>query len=181
MDVGNSQTCPRSLTRHDLGREQFLSEVWAWNSNYGGRIVSQLRRLGASLDWENEFFTLDELRSAAVGKSASPFGQPMQPPVSSAMYRRPENAFVTLHERGLIHRRRRIVNWCPALNTAISDVEVEREEVNDASIWDVAYKLELSGRASVTGESTSSCLQFYCRCRCHRTRRRTRKFENLSI
>ena len=91
------------LTRHDLGREAFVGEVWEWHRQYGRRILEQLRRLGASLDWEREVFTLDPERSRAVVE-----------------------AFVRLHDAGAVYRGRRMVQWCPQLRTAISDVEVRR-------------------------------------------------------
>ncbi len=83
-------------TRHDLGRERFLEEVWRWKAKYGMVISTQLRRLGASLDWEREIFTMDPESSAAVTE-----------------------AFCSLYERGLIYRANRMVNWCPALQTVI--------------------------------------------------------------
>ena len=92
-----------TITRHDLGRETFLKQVWEWREEHGRRIVLQLQGLGASLDWEEEFFTLDEIRSKAVVE-----------------------AFVRLHEAGLVYRRERHVNWCCALQTTISDIEVDR-------------------------------------------------------
>ncbi|EPS67721.1 hypothetical protein M569_07052, partial [Genlisea aurea] len=89
------------LTRHDLGRERFVAEVWKWKNQYGGTILKQLRRLGASLDWSREAFTMDEKRSAAVTE-----------------------AFLRLHKEGLIYRDLRLVNWDCVLRTAISDIEV---------------------------------------------------------
>ena len=95
-----------SKTRHDLGREAFLDEVWKWHGEYSSSILHQLRKLGASLDWEREYFTLDETRSDAVTE-----------------------AFVRLHQDGMIYRGSRIVHWCPILQTALSDVEVEHVEI----------------------------------------------------
>ena len=92
----------RGLTRHDLGREAFVKEVWTWKEQYGSTITGQLRSLGVSVDWSRERFTMDEQLSAAVAE-----------------------AFVRLHERGLIYRDTKLVNWCPRLRTAISDIEVE--------------------------------------------------------
>jgi valyl-tRNA synthetase len=94
------------LTRHDLGREQFLSKVWEWKNEYGGRILQQLRRLGSSLDWSREVFTMDDKLSRAV-----------------------REAFVRMHDMKLIYRANRLVNWCCALKTAISDIEVDAEEL----------------------------------------------------
>ncbi len=80
--------------------------MWEWKAQYGGRIVEQIRRVGASVDWSREVFTLDAPRSRAVA-----------------------HAFVTLFERGLVQRRSRLVNWCPHLRTAISDIEVDTLQV----------------------------------------------------
>ncbi len=93
-------------SRHDLGREEFLGHVWKWCEQYSGRIDSQLKRLGASLDWDRRRFTLDDVSSSAVN-----------------------HAFVELHSRGLVFRKTRLVNWCPYLCTAISDLEMEHEEL----------------------------------------------------
>ncbi|KAL8526538.1 hypothetical protein ACS0TY_015654 [Phlomoides rotata] len=98
----------RQLTRHDLGREGFVAEVWKWKNEYGGTILRQLRRLGASLDWSRECFTMDEKRSAAVTE-----------------------AFVRLHKEGLIYRDIRLVNWDCTLRTAISDIEVDYIEIKE--------------------------------------------------
>jgi len=92
----------RNLSRHDLGREKFIEEVWKWKNEYGGGIVSQLKRLGSSLDWDREVFTMDEKLSRAVTE-----------------------AFVRCFDEGLIYRDNRLVNWCCKLNTAISDIEVD--------------------------------------------------------
>jgi len=92
----------RGLSRHALGREPFLQEVWKWKESYGGRITSQLRHLGVSTDWTREAFTMDDKLSVAV-----------------------KEAFVRLHEQGLIYRDNRLVNWCCSLRSAISDIEVD--------------------------------------------------------
>ncbi|XP_021752900.1 valine--tRNA ligase, mitochondrial 1-like [Chenopodium quinoa] len=92
----------RKLTRHDLGREEFVSQVWNWKNEYGGKILKQQRRLGASMDWSRECFTMDEKRSKAVTE-----------------------AFVRLYNEGLIYRDLRLVNWDCVLRTAISDIEVD--------------------------------------------------------
>eukprot|EP00899_Mesostigma_viride_P028366 jgi/Mesvir1/8714/Mv02646-RA.1 len=92
----------KKLTRHDLGREEFLKQVWAWKEQYGNTILSQLRRLGSSVDWDREVFTMDEKLSKAVLE-----------------------AFVRMYEQGLIYRDNRLVNWCCTLRTAISDIEVD--------------------------------------------------------
>jgi valyl-tRNA synthetase len=104
--------------RRDLGREAFVEKVWEWKAKSGGTITNQLKRLGASCDWSRERFTLDEGLSAAVRK-----------------------VFVTLHKEKLIYRDKRLVNWDPQFQTAISDLEVEAREV-DGHYWHFAYPLE---------------------------------------
>ncbi|XP_050251916.1 valine--tRNA ligase, mitochondrial 1-like isoform X2 [Quercus robur] len=98
----------RNLTRHDVGRERFVSEVWDWKNRHGGTILQQLRRLGASLDWSRECFTMDEQRSRAVTE-----------------------AFVRLYKEGLIYRDLRLVNWDCVLRTAISDIEANHIEIKE--------------------------------------------------
>ncbi|MDX1991482.1 MAG: valine--tRNA ligase [bacterium] len=93
------------LSREEIGREEFLARTWEWKEKYGGTITGQLRRMGASCDWTRERFTLDDGLSAAV-----------------------RQVFITLYEQGLIYRGPRLVNWSPGLQTAVSDLEVEREE-----------------------------------------------------
>ena len=105
-------------SRRDLGREDFVAKIWEWKAKSGGTIVNQLRRLGASCDWSRERFTLDEGLSAAVRK-----------------------VFVQLHKEKLIYRDKRLVNWDPQFQTAISDLEVEQKEV-DGHYWHFAYPLE---------------------------------------
>ena len=105
------------LTKADLGREKFLERAWDWKRTYGGRIVSQLKKLGSSCDWARERFTLDEGCNKAVNE-----------------------VFVRLYEKGLIYRGERIINWCPHCLTSISDAEVEYEEV-DSFFWHLRYPL----------------------------------------
>ncbi|HEY8617442.1 valine--tRNA ligase [Phenylobacterium sp.] len=105
-------------SRRDLGRDEFVAKVWEWKGKSGGTIVNQLRRLGASCDWSRERFTLDEGLSAAVRK-----------------------VFVQLYREKLIYRDKRLVNWDPHFQTAISDLEVEQREV-DGHFWHFAYPLE---------------------------------------
>ena len=105
-------------TRHDLGRDAFVDEVWAWKEKYGGQIINQLKRLGASCDWERERFTMDEGCSKAV-----------------------REVFVSLYEKGLIYKGSRIVNWCPVCGTALSDVEVEHEE-KPGHFWHIRYPIQ---------------------------------------
>ncbi|MBJ7317803.1 MAG: valine--tRNA ligase [Brevundimonas sp.] len=106
-----------NVGRRDMGREAFIDKVWEWKAESGGTIVRQLRRLGASCDWSRERFTLDEGLNAAVRK-----------------------VFVQLHKEGLIYRDKRLVNWDPHFQTAISDLEVEQREV-DGAYWHFAYPL----------------------------------------
>ena len=105
-------------SRRDMGRDAFVAKVWEWKAKSGGTIVNQLKRLGASCDWSRERFTLDEGLSAAVRK-----------------------VFVTLYKENLIYRDKRLVNWDPHFQTAISDLEVEQREV-DGAYWHFAYPLE---------------------------------------
>ncbi|MFE6462214.1 valine--tRNA ligase [Streptomyces cinereoruber] len=99
------QLAEEGKSRHDLGRDEFVERVWQWKDEYGGRILGQLRRLGAGLDWSRERFTMDEGLSKAVQK-----------------------IFKDLYEDGLIYRAERIINWCPRCLTAISDIEVEYQD-----------------------------------------------------
>jgi valyl-tRNA synthetase len=105
------------VTREELGRDEFLKRTWEWKRKYGGMITNQIRRLGASCDWDRERFTLDDGLSRAV-----------------------REAFVRLHEKGLIYRGPRLVNWSPNLKTAVSDLEVEYSEEN-ATLHYFKYKL----------------------------------------
>jgi valyl-tRNA synthetase len=109
------------LTRHDLGREKLIERVWEWKEKYGGIILRQLRKLGASCDWERERFTMDEGLSRAV-----------------------REVFVRLHEKKLIYRGRRLINWCPRCQTALADEEAPSTDV-DGRFWTLAYPLEGSG------------------------------------
>jgi valyl-tRNA synthetase len=104
--------------RRTLGREKFLERVWEWKDQSGGRILEQLRRLGCSADWSRERFTMDEGLSAAVRK-----------------------VFVALHKQGLIYKDKRLVNWDPHFETAISDLEVINKDMN-GTMWRIAYPLE---------------------------------------
>ncbi|HIE55567.1 MAG TPA: valine--tRNA ligase, partial [Chromatiaceae bacterium] len=104
-------------TRHDLGREKFIERVWKWKEESGGTITRQLRRMGCSVDWSTERFTMDEGLSEAV-----------------------KEVFVRLYEEGLIYRGKRLVNWDPVLHTAVSDLEVLSEEEN-GHLWHMRYPL----------------------------------------
>jgi valyl-tRNA synthetase len=115
--VVERQLAGEGLTRHDLGREKFLEKVWSWKAESGSTITRQLRRLGSSVDWSRERFTMDEGLSKAV-----------------------QEAFVQLYQDGLIYRGKRLVNWDPKLHTAISDLEVVSEE-EKGSMWHFRYPL----------------------------------------
>ncbi|MDZ4386083.1 MAG: valine--tRNA ligase [Moraxellaceae bacterium] len=115
--VVERQLAANGVSRHDLGREQFLEKVWEWKEQSGGTITRQIRRLGSSVDWSRERFTMDSGLSKAV-----------------------QEAFVRLHEDGLIYRGKRLVNWDPKLHTAISDLEVLSEE-KTGSLWHFRYPL----------------------------------------
>jgi len=115
--VVERQLKQENLTRHDLGREAFIKKVWEWKSHSGGTITRQLRRMGASLDWSRERFTMDEGLSDAV-----------------------QEVFVRLYDEGLIYRGKRLVNWDPVLHTAVSDLEVISEEEN-GHLWHMRYPL----------------------------------------
>jgi len=105
------------LSRHELGREEFLKRVWAWKEEYGGTIIRQLKRLGASCDWQRERFTMDEGCSRAV-----------------------KEVFLRLYQKGLIYRGSYLVNWCPQCATTLSDIEVEHEE-REGRLWHIRYPL----------------------------------------
>lgn len=113
------------INRKELGRPRFIERVWDWKNEYGGTIIQQLRRLGASADWIRERFTMDEGLSRAVRK-----------------------VFVQLHEEGLIYRDRRLVNWDPVFRSAISDLEVENRETK-GSMWHIRYPLENGGTITI--------------------------------
>jgi len=109
------QLAKEGKKRRDMGREKFVERVWEWKREYGGAILDQMKRLGASVDWGREYFTMDENLSRAV-----------------------REVFVRLHEEGLIYRGKYIVNWCPRCETAISDLEVKHEEVA-GKLWEIRY------------------------------------------
>jgi valyl-tRNA synthetase len=109
------QLTEEGTSRQQLGREAFVERVWEWKRHYGGAILGQMKRLGASVDWQREYFTMDENLSVAV-----------------------REAFVRLHEQGLIYRGAYIVNWCPRCQTAISDLEVVHVE-QKGHLWEIRY------------------------------------------
>jgi len=125
--VVERQLQAQNLTRHDLGREAFIDKVWAWKAESGGNITRQLRRLGSSIDWSRERFTMDEGLSRAV-----------------------EEVFIRLYDEGIIYRGNRLVNWDPKLHTAISDLEVVSEEEN-GYFWYFRYPLA-NGETTADGK-----------------------------
>lgn len=124
--VVERELAKENLTRHQLGREEFLKRVWNWKDKYGNRIIEQLKLLGASCDWSRLRFTLDEQLSKAVLK-----------------------AFVTLYNEGLIYRDFRLINWCPRCQTALSDLEVDYEENIRGEMYSFAYPLSDGGEIVV--------------------------------
>jgi len=127
--VVERQMAERQQKRTDFSRDEFVAKVWDWKAESGGEITQQLRRLGCSMDWANERFTMDEGFSKAVLK-----------------------VFVDLYNQGLIYRDKRLVNWDPGLGTAISDLEVETKEVK-GSFWQIRYPLA-DGSGSITVATT---------------------------
>ena len=119
--VVERQLDQQNIDRRDLGREEFLKRVWQWKEESGSTISRQMRRLGASCDWSRERFTMDQGLSHAVTE-----------------------VFVRLYREGLIYRGKRLVNWDPVLQTAVSDLEVISME-EDGSLWHILYPLENDG------------------------------------
>jgi len=117
------------LSRHDLGRKNFVAQVWDWKANSGATITQQMRRMGDSVDWGREYFTMDDKLSAIVTET-----------------------FVRLYDEGLIYRGQRLVSWDPVLKSAVSDLEVESEE-EDGFLWHIRYPLE-DGSGSVVVATT---------------------------
>jgi valyl-tRNA synthetase len=115
QNVVERQLAVAGTDRHDLGREAFIDRVWQWKAESGGQIIGQLKRLGASCDWQRERFTMDDGLSRAV-----------------------RTVFVKLYEDGLIYRDNRLINWCPRCHTALSDIEVEHEE-KKGHLWHIRY------------------------------------------
>ena len=115
--VVERQLQEQGISRHDLGRPDFVKKVWEWKEKSGNTITTQMRRLGDTVDWSREYFTMDDKRSKVVTET-----------------------FVKLYEQGLIYRGKRLVNWDPVLQSAVSDLEVENEE-KDGSLWHIAYPL----------------------------------------
>ena len=127
--VVERQLDAQKISRHDLGRDEFIKKVWEWKEQSGSTITGQMRRLGASPDWQREYFTMDETRSKTVSE-----------------------VFVRLYEQGLIYRGKRLVNWDPKLGTAVSDLEVDSVE-EDGSMWYIQYPMA-DGSGSLTVATT---------------------------
>ena len=117
QNVVERQLAREKLSRHDLGREKFIERVWAWKQEYGGTIMRQLRRMGSSLDWSRERFTMDTGLSKAV-----------------------QEVFIRLYHEGLIYRGDYIINWCPRCHTALSDIETEHQDTT-GHLWYLRYPL----------------------------------------
>ena len=107
----------QGIDKDEIGREEFLKHAWAWKEEYGGKIINQLKKLGASADWDRERFTMDEGCSKAV-----------------------QEVFIRLYEKGYIYKGSRIINWCPVCQTSISDAEVEHED-QDGFFWHINYPI----------------------------------------
>ncbi len=127
--VVERQLQEQKISRHDLGRKNFVARVWEWKEQSGNTITTQMRRMGDSVDWSREYFTMDEKLSKVVTET-----------------------FVRLYEQGLIYRGKRLVNWDPVLQSAVSDLEVENEE-KDGSLWHIRYPLA-DGSGSVVVATT---------------------------
>ena len=123
-----------NLSRHDLGRKNFVTRVWEWKEQSGSTITQQMRRMGDSVSWSHEYFTMDERLSGIVTKT-----------------------FVQLYEEGLIYRGKRLVNWDPILLSAVSDLEVESEEEN-GSLWHIRYPVEGSDESVVVATTRPETL-----------------------
>ena len=129
QNVVERQLAAEDKTRFDVGREQFVERVWQWRAEYGDIIVNQLKKLGASCDWERERFTMDDGCSRAV-----------------------REVFVTLYDEGLIYRGNKLINWCPRCHTALSDLEAEHEEIQ-GNLYYIRYPLA-DGSGYVTVATT---------------------------
>ncbi|OGW27606.1 MAG: valine--tRNA ligase [Nitrospirae bacterium GWC2_57_13] len=130
QNVVERQLATEKVDRHALGREKFVEKVWEWKKEYGGRIIGQLKKLGASCDWDRERFTMDEGLSKAV-----------------------REVFVRLYEDGLIYRGERLINWCPRCHTALSDIEVEHED-EKGKLYHIAYPLSDDNNVRLTVATT---------------------------
>jgi len=127
--VVERQLQEQGVQRRDIGRKNFVARVWEWKEKSGSTITTQMRRMGDTVDWRREYFTMDDKLSAVVTET-----------------------FVRLYQQGLIYRGKRLVNWDPVLQSAVSDLEVENEE-KDGSLWHIAYPLS-DGSGSLTVATT---------------------------
>ena len=118
QNVVEKQLAAENKDRHELGREAFVDRVWKWREESGGQIINQLKRLGASCDWQRERFTMDEGLSEAV-----------------------REVFVSLYDDGLVYRDNRLINWCPRCHTALSDLEVEHDD-KQGNLWHLRYPVK---------------------------------------
>ena len=118
QNVVEKELLKEDKTRYDIGREKMIEKIWQWKDEKGGRIIEQLKQLGASCDWSRQRFTMDKVLSRAV-----------------------KEVFVQLYEKGLIYRGKRIINWCPRCQTALSNDEVEHEE-QEGKLWHIKYPLK---------------------------------------
>ncbi len=130
QNVVEKQLASDGRNRHTIGRDAFIEYVWKWKTTYGGKIIHQLKRLGASCDWSRERFTLDEGLSKAV-----------------------REVFIMLYEEGLIYKDNRLINWCPRCNTALSDLEVEYEEI-EGTLTYIKYPLSDDANRYITVATT---------------------------
>ena len=128
--VVERQLQEQKVSRHDLGRKNFVAKVWEWKEKSGNTITTQMRRMGDSVDWSHEYFTMDPKLSKVVTET-----------------------FVRLYQQGLVYRGKRLVNWDPTLKTAVSDLEVESEE-EDGSLWHIRYPLADGSGESVVVATT---------------------------
>jgi len=130
QNVVERQLAKNDVDRHMMGRDAFVKEVWKWKQEYGDRIINQLKRIGASCDWDRERFTMDAGLSRAV-----------------------REVFVSLYEEGLIYRGERLINWCPRCHTALSDIEVEHED-EKGKLYHIAYPLSHDPNIRLTVATT---------------------------
>jgi valyl-tRNA synthetase len=130
QNVVERQLAKENVDRHVLGREAFIAKVWEWKKEYGNRIINQLKRMGASCDWERERFTMDPGLSKAV-----------------------REVFVSLYQEDLIYRGERLINWCPRCHTALSDIEVEHED-EKGKLYHIAYPLSHDDSIRLTVATT---------------------------
>lgn len=132
QNVVEKQLAKENLTRHDLGREEFLERVWEWKAKHGSTIIRQLKKLGSSCDWRRERFTMDEGLSNAV-----------------------KEIFIRLYEKGLIYKGKYIINWCPRCATALSDEEVEHKD-SHGHLWYIKYRVKGEKNKYVIVATTTS-------------------------